>query len=62
MALRARSSPAWSLFNRLDGFVSELELSRSFFALWPQRLCNLISRGRNQANSTDCWNGRDLSG
>lgn len=65
MALRARSSPSFSLFNRLDGLVSELEQWRSFFGAWPQRLCARLSRQRAQrapANSTECWNGRDFTG
>lgn len=41
-AMRARLSPAWSLFNRLDEFVTQLEASRDFFAEWPQNLCQKI--------------------
>lgn len=71
-ALRARLSPVFSLFNRLDGFVHQLQGSRDFFADWPQKLCNKIRRQESHAsslaqnltspNSEACWNGRDFSG
>lgn len=62
--VRARSSAAHSLFNRLDGLVLELQLNKDFFARWPQRLCQRIARRKSMGapNATECWNGRDFGG
>lgn len=77
MALRARLSPVYSLFNQLDSFVYQLQGFKDFFADWPQLLCNKIrkqdSQNHNQKNSSiishhasrpdsNCWNGHDFSG
>lgn len=77
VAQQARQSPMWSLFNRLDGFVAQLQVSRDFFSEWPQRICQRIrsnaillaqqQRNNNQPKVTnhstsECWNGRDFSG
>ena len=75
-ALKARQSPAMSLFNRLDGLVHQLQPSRDFFAHWPSQLCQRIraeagpatgGQGRRQQQqqqngSAECWNGRNFSG
>lgn len=41
-ALKARQSPALSLFNRLDGLTHQLLATRDFFADWPQQMCRRI--------------------
>lgn len=53
LALKARLSPAMSLFNRLDGFVLQLETSRDFFAHWPDQICHRIrsASGNSQQKS-----------
>lgn len=51
-AMRARQSPALSLFNRLDGLVLQLEGTREFFAEWPQQLCQRIRARANQGGPT----------
>lgn len=66
---RARLSPLYSIFNRLDGFVHQLQGSKDFFAVWPERLCNKIRQNTNNnstvisgAGDKACWNGRDFRG
>lgn len=50
LALRARLSPAMSLFNRLEGFVLQLESSRDYFANWPDRICQRIRAAASGAS------------
>lgn len=71
LAMRAKLSPAMSLFNRLDGFVLQLESSRDFFAHWPDQICHRIrspakitssSNEQQQQRTTTIMNANQLAG